>query len=994
MASKAPSREALAVLRLTIRPSFRPRPQCFHQRVHFRRIATFTHSHHADAVSVIPTAVDTSSADFKENKKQMDEAMARLTSLHSKIAQGGSQKAREKHTQRGKMLVRDRITALIDPGTTFLEFSQLAGFEVYPGEDVPAAGIVTGFGTVSGVNCVIVANDSTVKGGTYYPITVKKHLRAQAIAQENRLPCIYLVDSGGANLPHQADVFPDKEHFGRIFYNQARMSSQGIPQISVVMGPCTAGGAYVPSMSDESIIVQEQGHIFLAGPPLVKAATGEVVSAEDLGGGKLHSEISGVTDYLAVDDAHALVLARRSISNLNWHRNLSAVQSTTPTYKEPLYDAEELSGIVGTNLRRQIPAHEIIARIVDGSSFAEFKPGYGSTLVTGFAKIYGHPVGIVANNGILFSESSLKGAHFVQLCGKRHIPLIFLQNISGFMVGADAEKGGIAKNGAKLVTAVSCVEVPKFTVVFGSSAGAGNYGMCGRAYSPRFLFAWPNARTSVMGAEQLSSVMEAVGKKVDPDLKERIERESEATFGSARLWDDGIIPPQHTRRVLGMSLQAAMGESVKSAAKTVAKDLFSMYASSTSGGNIISGIPGLLQYPPYYWWEAGAMFGQFVDYWYYTNDTTYNDMVKAGILNQIGDSANLMPANQSKDEGNDDQLFWAFTAMSAAELGFPNPPDNKPGWLTLAQSVFNQLVSRWDPATCGGGLRWQIYQWITGFNYKNTAANGGMFQLGARLALYTGNATYAKWAETAFDWMLQSPLITKDFQIYDGTDVLKGCVDADQLQWTYNYGILIAGAAYMYNYTNGNSTWETRLSGMLSHISKFFPKEQNGVLVEACEITQKCNVDQWSFKASLSRWLAVTAQVAPFTAPQILPLLQASAVAAARQCNGHGLAGTTASETLCGSRWYYNESDGNVGVGQQMSALGIIQANLIREAKGPLTSNTGGTSQGNPAAGTGASAPAAPTFDEVTMADRAGAGILTALVVLGITGGGWWLVSF
>jgi 3-methylcrotonyl-CoA carboxylase beta subunit len=493
----------------------------------------------------------------------MDQAIARLADLHSKIAQGGPPKAREKHVQRGKMLVRDRITALIDPGTSFLELSQMAGYDVYPGEDVPAGGIVTGIGTVEGVSCMIVANDSTVKGGTYYPITVKKHLRAQSIAQENRLPCIYLVDSGGANLPHQADVFPDRDHFGRIFYNQARMSSMGIPQISVVMGPCTAGGAYVPSMSDESIIVAEQGHIFLAGPPLVKAATGEVVSAEDLGGGKLHSEISGVTDYLAVDDAHALVLARRSVSNLNWSRSQTSSYGPPAAFKEPLYDPSELSGIVGTNLRRQIPAHEIIARIVDGSSFAEFKPLYGRTLVTGFGRIYGYPVGIVANNGILFSESSLKGAHFVQLCAKRQIPLIFLQNISGFMVGADAEKGGIAKNGAKLVTAVSCAEVPKFTVVFGSSAGAGNYGMCGRAYSPRFLWTWPNAKTSVMGAEQLSSVMEAVGKQVDPELKSRIERESEATFGSARLWDDGIIPPEHTRRVLGMGLQAALGGQMK-----------------------------------------------------------------------------------------------------------------------------------------------------------------------------------------------------------------------------------------------------------------------------------------------------------------------------------------------------------------------------------------------------------------------------------------------
>ena len=576
MAPKAPSRETLTLLKRSIRPSLtarfpaqsrllsttstaplRSQPKCYPPRQSARTAATFTHSHHAEAVSIIPTAVDPNSSDFKENKRQMDEATENLVNLHTKIANGGPQKARDKHIQRGKMLVRDRITGLIDPGTPFLELSQMAGNDMYPGEDVPAGGIVTGIGTVSGVQCMIVANDATVKGGTYYPVTVKKHLRAQTIAQENRLPCIYLVDSGGANLPNQADVFPDVNHFGRIFYNQARMSSMGIPQISVVMGPCTAGGAYVPSMSDENIIVEEQGHIFLAGPPLVKAATGEVVSAEDLGGGKLHSEISGVTDYLAVDDAHALVLARRSVANLNWHRNQTV--STQPIYKEPLYDAKELSGIVGTNLRRQIPVHEVIARIVDGSSFSEFKPLYGSTLVTGFAKIYGQPVGIVANNGILFSESSLKGAHFVQLCGKRQIPLIFLQNISGFMVGQDAEKGGIAKNGAKLVTAVSCVDVPKFTVVIGSSAGAGNYGMCGRAYSPRLLFTWPNAKTSVMGAEQLSSVMEAVGKQADPALKARIEHESEAVFGSARLWDDGIIPPEHTRRVLGMGLQMACG---------------------------------------------------------------------------------------------------------------------------------------------------------------------------------------------------------------------------------------------------------------------------------------------------------------------------------------------------------------------------------------------------------------------------------------------------
>lgn len=461
-------------------PNYRPAnlqlPKTF-LRISSRTVASYTHPHHASALSVLPTAVDTSSPEYRENSQQMQELLDRMSSLHAKIAQGGSQKARDKHVARGKMLPRDRVSALIDPGTSFLELSPLAGHEVYEGEDVPAGGIITGIGTVEGVNCMIVANDSTVKGGTYYPITVKKHLRAQAIAQENRLPCIYLVDSGGANLPHQADVFPDRDHFGRIFFNQARMSSLGIPQLSVVMGPCTAGGAYVPAMSDETIIVENQGTIFLAGPPLVKAATGEVVSAEDLGGGQLHSTISGVTDYLAVDDAHALVLARRSVANLNYPSTKLPQQLEDVVVKEPLYDPAELNGIVGTNLRRQIPAHEVIARIVDGSEFAEFKRDYGTTLVTGFAKIHGHRVGIVANNGILFSESSLKGAHFIELCAQRRIPLVFLQNISGFMVGADAEKGGIAKNGAKLVTAVACADVPKFTVVFGSSAGAGNYGM-------------------------------------------------------------------------------------------------------------------------------------------------------------------------------------------------------------------------------------------------------------------------------------------------------------------------------------------------------------------------------------------------------------------------------------------------------------------------------------------------------------------------------------
>ncbi|KAJ5183070.1 methylcrotonoyl-CoA carboxylase beta chain [Penicillium capsulatum] len=531
-------------------------PRCT-TRTSSRAITNYTHPHHASALSILPTTVDTSSPAYRENSQQMQELLDKMSNLHATISQGGPQKARDKHIARGKMLPRDRVSALIDPGTSFLELSPLAGHEVYEGEDVPAGGIITGIGTVEGINCMIVANDSTVKGGTYYPITVKKHLRAQAIAQENRLPCIYLVDSGGANLPHQSDVFPDRDHFGRIFFNQARMSSLGIPQLSVVMGPCTAGGAYVPAMSDETIIVENQGTIFLAGPPLVKAATGEEVSAEDLGGGQLHSSISGVTDYLAVDDAHALVLARRSVANLNYPTQ-SPLQLEDAVIKEPLYDPAELNGIVGTNLRRQIPAHEVIARIVDGSEFAEFKRDYGSTLVTGFARIHGHRVGIVANNGILFSESSLKGAHFIELCAQRRIPLVFLQNISGFMVGADAEKGGIAKNGAKLVTAVACADVPKFTVVFGSSAGAGNYGMCGRAYSPRLMFMWPNAKIGVMGSEQLSAVMEAVGRSADPALKARIDQESEAVFSSARLWDDGVIPPAQTRHMLGLGLAAAL----------------------------------------------------------------------------------------------------------------------------------------------------------------------------------------------------------------------------------------------------------------------------------------------------------------------------------------------------------------------------------------------------------------------------------------------------
>ncbi|KAK5145940.1 hypothetical protein LTR04_001170 [Oleoguttula sp. CCFEE 6159] len=505
MASATPSKQLLAVLRQCTRKGWRRKP--IHQQ--WRKIASYTHSYHANKISILPTAVDTSSSEFQENARQMNEVMNKMTEMHAKIAKGGPPKARDKHVSRGKML-----------------------------------GYLTSI--------------RSVKGGTYYPITVKKHLRAQEIAQQNRLPCIYLVDSGGANLPHQADVFPDRDHFGRIFYNQARMSGLGIPQLSVVMGPCTAGGAYIPSMSSESIIVGKQGHIFLAGPPLVKAATGEEVTAEDLGGGEMHSSVSGVTDYLAVDDEHALVLARRSVKNLHWPRSDAATnQRISSTWKEPLYDPEELGGIVGTNLRRAIPFREVIARVVDGSEFSEFKPDYGSTLVTGFSAIHSHPVAILANNGVLTSPAALKAAHFIQLAAERHIPLVFLQNITGFMVGSEAERGGIAKDGAKMVTAVACAEVPKFTVLVGGSRGAGNYGMCGRAYSPNFLWAWPTSQTSVMGPEQLSSVVEAVGKKADPELTKRIERESDAVFGSARLWDDGVIPPSHTRRVLGVGLEAA-----------------------------------------------------------------------------------------------------------------------------------------------------------------------------------------------------------------------------------------------------------------------------------------------------------------------------------------------------------------------------------------------------------------------------------------------------
>ncbi|KAK6069666.1 methylcrotonoyl-CoA carboxylase beta chain, mitochondrial [Seiridium cupressi] len=539
------SRSSRDLLSLSRQLTRTPRPKHIPRHVlprPSRAIASYTAPYQANAISLIQSNIDSTSDEFKENERLMNEAMERLEKLTRTVQRGGPAKAREKHLARKKMLPRDRVTALIDPGTTFMELSPLAGHELYPEAEVPAAGIITGVGVVEGVTCVVVANDSTVKGGTYYPITIKKHLRAQMVAQENKLPCIYLVDSGGVNLPHQSDTFPDQNHFGRIFYNQARMSSQGIPQVSVVMGLCTAGGAYVPAMSDENIIVEKQGHIFLAGPPLVKAATGEEVSAEELGGGEMHTSVSGVSDYLAVDDAHAIVLARRCISNLNWPKK---ADPSAAAIAEPLYPESELLGIASTNLRKPLQIHEVIARIVDGSHFSEFKRDYGSTLVNGFASIYGYKVGIVANNGILFGTSAQKGAHFIELCAQRGIPLVFLQNISGFMVGKEAERDGIAKHGAKLVTAVACADVPKFTVVVGGSYGAGNYGMCGRAYSPRFLWMWPNARIGVMGSEQLANVMETVGQKSDPELRDRIERESNAVYSSARLW---VSPPFAPRK--------------------------------------------------------------------------------------------------------------------------------------------------------------------------------------------------------------------------------------------------------------------------------------------------------------------------------------------------------------------------------------------------------------------------------------------------------------
>eukprot|EP01135_Chromosphaera_perkinsii_P000118 Nk52_evm14s32 gene=Nk52_evmTU14s32 len=528
---------------------------------------------------VLRSTVDTTSPEFKERKSQMISRVMELKEKIEKIKLGGSEEARKRHKSRGKLLARERLNALLDPGTPFLEFSQLAGLDLYgKGEEVPCGGIITGIGRVKGVECLIVVNDATVKGGTYYPIAVKKHLRAQTIAMENRLPCLYLVDSGGAFLPLQSDVFPDRDHFGRNFYNQANMSAQGIPQIALVMGSCTAGGAYVPAMADENIIVKNQGTIFLAGPPLVKAATGEEVSAEELGGADVHCKISGVSDYYAVDDMHALNIARRCVGNLNYEKKLPVTVAPGPV-EEPLYPAEELYGIVGDNLRKGFDVKDVIARVVDGSKFDEFKEHYGTTLVTGYARIHGYPVGIVANNGVLFSEAAQKGAHFVSLCCQKKIPLVFLQNITGFMVGKAAEHDGIAKHGAKLVNAVACAQVPKFTVLIGGSFGAGNYGMCGRSYSPRFLWMWPNARISVMGGEQAAGVLSQItrdqrerkGETLSSEEEEKIkkpimakyEKEGHPYYASARCWDDGVIDPAQTRDTLGMAISASLNAPIE-----------------------------------------------------------------------------------------------------------------------------------------------------------------------------------------------------------------------------------------------------------------------------------------------------------------------------------------------------------------------------------------------------------------------------------------------
>ncbi len=517
----------------------------------------------------LQSSIDVGSAAFAANVEVNRGLVDELRDRAARAALGGSDDSRKRHVSRGKLLPRDRVGRLLDAGSPFLEVGQLAACELYDGE-APAAGIITGVGRVSGRECMIVANDATVKGGAYYPITVKKHLRAQEIALQNRLPCVYLVDSGGANLPHQAEVFPDREHFGRIFFNQARMSAEGIAQIACVMGSCTAGGAYVPAMSDETVIVRGQGTIFLGGPPLVKAATGEVISAEELGGADTHGRRSGVVDYVAADDEDALSIVRNIVANLN---TTKMVDQAMAEARPPAFDPEELYGVVPPDVRAPYDVREVIARIVDASEFDEFKPLYGTTLVTGFARIWGYPVAILANNGVLFSESALKGAHFIELACKRKIPLIFLQNISGFMVGGKYEAGGIAKDGAKLVTAVASAEVPKFTVLIGGSFGAGNYGMCGRAYSPRFLWTWPNSRISVMGGEQAASVLATVHRdagKWSPaeeeafkaPVRQKYEDEGNPYFATSRLWDDGVIDPAQTRDVLGLSISASLNAPV------------------------------------------------------------------------------------------------------------------------------------------------------------------------------------------------------------------------------------------------------------------------------------------------------------------------------------------------------------------------------------------------------------------------------------------------
>jgi 3-methylcrotonyl-CoA carboxylase beta subunit len=524
---------------------------------------------------VIESKLDPRDATFAANRDAMVALVADLKAQIEQIEQGGGKGPRAKHVARGKLLPRERVRALIDPGSPFLEFSQLAAHGMY-GDNIAAAGIITGLGRIAGRECVIVCNDATVKGGTYYPLTVKKHVRAQEIARENLLPCVYLVDSGGANLPNQVDVFPDRDHFGRIFYNQANMSAEGIPQIAVVMGSCTAGGAYVPAMADESIIVKDQGTIFLGGPPLVKAATGEIVSAEELGGADVHTRISGVADHLAQDDHHALAIARRIVGNLNRPKR---VEMDIATPVPPRYTSDEIYGVISADIKKPYDVREVITRIVDGSEFDEFKARYGATLVTGFARIWGYPVGIVANNGILFSESAQKGAHFIELCAQRRVPLVFLQNVTGFMVGQKYEAGGIARDGAKMVTAVSCAQVPKFTVIIGGSYGAGNYGMCGRAFGPRFLWMWPNARISVMGGEQAAIVLATVRRDAleakgaawsaeDEEafrapIRAQYEKEGHPYFASARLWDDGVIDPADTRRVLGLAISASLNRPIE-----------------------------------------------------------------------------------------------------------------------------------------------------------------------------------------------------------------------------------------------------------------------------------------------------------------------------------------------------------------------------------------------------------------------------------------------